>query len=95
MVKLADIPIHNLFSLGSMEIVSPVDEEKSRFKCSECSKSYLGIRDLLRHQMKHTDPDRYSCTVAGCKIKNYRIDGMRSHIKTHERRIKKGQDQKN
>jgi hypothetical protein len=96
--KFSDIqlvfPEQDLFNFKSMDMVSPVSpvetpNTRARFNCSECSNSYLGSRQLLRHLQKHNEPDKYSCTVVGCKIKNYRVDGMRSHIKSHQRRIER------
>jgi uncharacterized Zn-finger protein len=97
--KFADIPFifpkQNLFfdSMGLISPVSPLEESaaasKSRIKCSQCGNSYLGSRQLTRHMKKHNEPNKYSCTVAGCKQKTYRVDGMRSHIRAHEQRVLK------
>jgi hypothetical protein len=64
----------------------------NRFFCDECDKSYRGKRELLRHQRKHNTPDDYVCTVVGCTKTSYRVDVMRLHIKSHEKRaLKEGQ----
>jgi hypothetical protein len=92
----SDIAMPFSFKPAQPDIISPVspaeatlEAPKSRLKCSQCSNSYLGSRQLKRHMKKHSTPNKYNCTIVGCEYTTYRIDGMRSHIKTHERRILK------
>jgi uncharacterized Zn-finger protein len=87
---------HTLSGLESMEspstvstVESPVEAPNDQFICLQCNKSYLGAKQLSRHQKKHDTPDKYSCPFVGCKMKTYRLDGMRSHVRCHERRILK------
>jgi hypothetical protein len=102
--KFAFIPFVNpkrkLLSLKHSNLKSPVSPDKSqkevskvaskgRFTCLDCGESFQGNKQLLRHQLKHSAPNKYSCPIVGCKMKTYRLDGMRSHVKCHERRILK------
>jgi uncharacterized Zn-finger protein len=83
-------PIESLHTVSPIEApAATLSARLTRLICPQCMKSYLGVKQLLRHQLKHNEPYRYSCTVAGCERKTYRLDGMRSHVKSHERRILK------
>jgi hypothetical protein len=72
------------------DIQSSFVKQDARHCCPipDCFKTYLGIRQLQRHLLKHTKPDKYSCTVEGCKKTAYRIDAMSSHIRVHEKRVR-------
>jgi hypothetical protein len=37
------------------------------FDCKLCPKTFKGVRQLQRHMQLHTNPDKYKCTVEGCK----------------------------
>jgi uncharacterized Zn-finger protein len=65
---------------------------RNRFVCDKCSKEYQGTRQLSRHMLQHNEPNKYSCPVDGCKKTAYRKDSIRSHVRTHERRIKVEQE---
>jgi uncharacterized Zn-finger protein len=57
-----------------------------------CRKSYGGSRQLQRHILKHSEPNKFRCTVAGCLKTAHRKDAIRSHIKTHEKKEKREAD---
>jgi uncharacterized Zn-finger protein len=65
------------------------DKPRKLFICFECDKSYKGIRQLTRHLQKHSAPDKYRCSIEGCEKTAYRFDAMRSHIKVHEKKVKR------
>jgi hypothetical protein len=70
----------------SQELTS--DTSTYNFTCELCSKSYQGSRQLQRHVLKHSEPNKFRCTVSGCLKTAHRQDAMRSHIKTHEKKEK-------
>jgi hypothetical protein len=101
--QFAELPFifqEHLFSFESM--VSPISPEESlgvnqnqqkrRFFCNICSKSYSGNRQLMRHQQSHIEPDKYRCSVEGCFKTDHRIDAMGAHIKAHEKRENRKND---
>jgi predicted RNA-binding Zn-ribbon protein involved in translation (DUF1610 family) len=78
--------LSGLKSMESLPHVSPV-KTNAKFNCPHCRKAFLGAKQLLRHQKKHDTPNKYSCPIVGCKTKMYRADAIRTHVKSHERRI--------
>jgi hypothetical protein len=80
----------NLFSFKCMTPVeASMKVQKAGFNCMECDKSFAGNRQLSRHQKMHYQANKYSCTIVGCKKTSHRMDGIRYHIRSHERRLLK------
>jgi hypothetical protein len=98
-INFSFLSLEQTLFLESMDLVSPVSpidvtnqEAHIYFDCGDCSKSYPTKKQLQRHTLKHNIPNKYKCTVDGCENTSHRKDAMRSHIKKHERRIKRKQD---
>jgi hypothetical protein len=96
--RFAEIPILSPeFSFKKTdELPSPLTPVSARghalnaeFVCKHCQKEFRGRRQLHRHTQRHESPDRYSCPVENCQKTSHRIDAMRSHIKSHERRVQR------
>jgi hypothetical protein len=82
-------------SFGILDLKAPPAAVKSSrgmnesiFTCRNCYKDFQSQRQLSRHSIKHNDPNKFRCTIAGCKKTAYRRDAIRCHIKVHEKRIK-------
>jgi hypothetical protein len=67
---------HGATDSSSLQILGLGETESSRdkgkFYCHECNKSYSGKRQLQRHLIKHREPNKYSCSISGCKQTAYR-----------------------
>jgi hypothetical protein len=48
------------------------DSSRDNFYCRECDKSYPGKRQYARHLLKHKQPNKFNCSVDGCKKTDYR-----------------------
>jgi uncharacterized Zn-finger protein len=66
----------------------------TRHYCTDCPASFVSKYHLKRHEKKHSEKDKWGCTIAGCKVTSHRSDNMAKHIDTHTKRLAKQNGQR-
>jgi hypothetical protein len=57
--------------------------------CNKCPAKFVSKYHLKRHDKKHTEGEKFGCSVPGCRTTSHRSDNMAKHIDTHQKRLAK------
>jgi uncharacterized Zn-finger protein len=66
----------------------------ARHYCTDCPASFVSKYHMKRHERKHSEKNKWSCTIAGCRVTSHRSDNMAKHIDTHTKRLAKQNGQR-
>jgi uncharacterized Zn-finger protein len=87
-------PIRTSTKPGAKKLKTESVLDGARHYCTDCPASFASKYHMKRHEKKHSEKNKWSCTVAGCKVTSHRSDNMAKHIDTHTKRLAKQNGQR-